>query len=164
MGLNLITIDFDQKDDINLFLRKESLPVNEIDNTVLNLIDQMINVVQSIKYATGLSAIQLGVPLKIFIVNFTKEKGKDLVCINPSIVSISGRIKYRSEGCLSLPNYKGIIGRREKIHFKAMDTTGKTFEYKASGYHSAVIQHEFDHLDGKLFWDYLKENEHLVKI
>lgn len=164
MKVELITVSIDEINNDDLFLRKKSLLVYDINNSTKKLISQMINTIQNIQYATGVSSIQLGVPLKIFVINFTREIGKEIICINPEILSVSGRIKYRNEGCLSLPNYKGLVGRRDKIHFKASDIEGNLFECKMTGYQASIVQHEFDHLEGILFWDKLKEGEKLLKI
>jgi len=159
----IITININEIDKFTV-LNKRSKDVIEINSEVKKIVSNMIKLVKSIDYATGVSAIQLGIPLRIFIVNIDKTLEKEIIAINPRVISISGRIKERMEGCLSLPNFKGPVKRRNKIQFEATNAIGELYRYSASGYEAAVIQHEIDHLNGILFWNRMDNIDKLKKI
>jgi peptide deformylase len=127
------------------------------------LITEMYEAMIASGHATGISAIQFGVPLRIFIVNMSLKNGEEIVAINPQVITISGRFQERAEGCLSLPNYCGKVKRRNKISFSAFALNGEKCVYHRQGYEAAVIQHEFDHLDGILYWDRMDEPKIPIK-
>ena len=140
-------------------LRKQSLPVNLNDlHSLDNLVCKLNHVLLNSGHATGISAIQVGVPLRVFIINMSRSSMPEIIALNPQIVLLSGRPQERYEGCLSLPNYHGKVKRRNKIEFSAYNLKGVCMSYKYSGYAAAVIQHEFDHLDGILYWDRMEPN------
>lgn len=145
-------------------LRVPSLPSADIDVNPSEIVAQLIETLSAIPYGTGLSAIQIGVPVRIAVVTLDRSRGSELVIVDPVIESISGRKIARSEGCLSLPGYKGSIVRRNKISFLARDTSGTEYRYCASGYEAAIIQHELDHMDGIFFWDRMVDRGHLYRI
>lgn len=157
---NVIEVNFNDLYKENHILRSKSnvVAVNEIFS-LTSLISNMKREILLSSHATGISAIQLGVPLRIFIINMDRVENKEIIAINPQILSISGRIQERAEGCLSLPDYSGNVKRRNKISFIALDMAGEEKRYEFVGYTSAVIQHEFDHLDGILYWDRMEESQ-----
>src|SRR5690606_21648100 len=104
----------------------------------------------------GLAATQVNVHKRILVCDVGVE-GKEPYClINPEIVSAEGKINAE-EGCLSVPEYYDYVDRAAKIKVRALDQTGTPFELEAEGMLAVCIQHEIDHLDGKLFVDYLSE-------
>lgn len=155
---NVIEIGLDDLYNENHILRNKSSLVSIHDiSSLQSLISNMKKEILLSSHATGISAIQLGIPLRIFVINMDRIENKEIVAINPVILSVSGRMQERAEGCLSLPDYSGKVKRRNKISFVALDMFGKEKRYDCSGYTSAVIQHEFDHLDGILYWDRMEE-------
>ncbi len=107
----------------------------------------------------GLAAIQVGVPLKLFIVEATvtgaDESAPPLVFINPKIIELSKEKKTADEGCLSFPDIFVPIERSLRATVRATDLTGETFEMAGEGLLARAIQHESDHLNGKLLADYV---------
>lgn len=135
-------------------LRRQSIAITDpLALETQDLCEHLIRVFYSIAHAHGISAIQLGIPLRIALVNVNRERGKELFLINPTIVSLSGRLTDRSEGCLCLPGFKSHIRRRNKITVSFIERNGGEVTYSARGYEAAVIQHEIDHMNGKFYWD-----------
>ena len=104
------------------------------------------------------SSTQIGVPLRVVVVDCSVEKDAPLALINPRIVWGEGTILWR-EGCLSLPGVTAEVERFESIEVEHLDCTGKTVRHQATGLESVCIQHEVDHLDGQLYIDRLAELE-----
>ena len=134
-------------------LREPSVPARESSIDLQQTVSRLRQALESIPYGTGLSAVQIGIPVQVAIVNMARRPDTELVIIDPELISISGRRTPRREGCLSLPHYKGEVVRRNKVSFKATDLTDADYEHTAIGYRAAVIQHELDHLQGVLYWD-----------
>jgi peptide deformylase len=136
-------------------LRGKSKPVKEIDKSIKNLVADMI---ATLKRAggLGLAAAQVGVSARIFVVDLSAIELTESVrvFINPVIIEKSGET-LMEEGCLSFPGIYQKIVRPEKIRVKATDLDGKDFELAASEMLARAILHEYDHLDGILFIDYL---------
>ena len=105
-------------------------------------------------HGVGLAAIQVNVQLQIIVIDVSEEKNDRLCLINPEIISESGQ-EESDEGCLSVPGIFEPIQRAEKIIVKAINRDGVQFELEADGLLAVCIQHEIDHLNGKLFVDYL---------
>lgn len=155
---NVIEVDVDSLFDQQHILRKQSIDVDISQFvSISNIVEEMKTAILTSNHATGISAIQLGIPLRIFVINMSRISGEEIVAINPEIVTISGRIQERLEGCLSLPNYSGKVKRRNKVSFTAYDLDKTIRSYQFIGYASAVVQHEFDHLDGILYWDRMEK-------
>lgn len=136
-------------------LREIAKPVNEIDQSVKDVVADLTATLRGAR-GLGLAAPQIGESIRIFILDLSAvDLTESLrVFINPEIISKSGEILLE-EGCLSFPGIYQKIIRPEKIIVKALDLDGKEFKLEASGMLSRAIQHEYDHLDGKLFIDYL---------
>ncbi len=131
-------------------LRKKSKTVEVIDNKIIELVKDMIETMH--KYnGVGLSAVQVGVLKRIFVID-TGEEGEQFVFINPQIIKTKGE-QTVEEGCLSFPNKFGKIVRPQSVKVRALDEAGKEFELKAEGLLAQAICHEADHLDGELFID-----------
>ncbi len=134
-------------------LHKVAKPVREVDDSVLKLINDM----QETMYAApgiGLAATQVDRHIQLIIIDTSKEQNDFLVFINPIIVAKSGQKEFE-EGCLSLPGVYETVIRAEKITVEALDKKGKKFSLDAEGLLAVCIQHEMDHLIGKVFVEYL---------
>ncbi len=144
-------------------LRKKSIPVKEIDDKIKNLIDNMIDTMFANK-GLGLSAIQVGVPLRLFILDLNenkkdqeteKKKENVKVFINPVLKNLQEKFIMENEGCLSLPGVRENVERFYKATIEAIDLNGEKFVMDAEGIVAVAFQHEYDHLEGKLFIDRL---------
>ncbi|MDH5553427.1 MAG: peptide deformylase [Nitrosomonas sp.] len=114
----------------------------------------------------GLAATQVDVHQRIIVIDISKNKDNLFVLINPEITASSGESDYE-EGCLSVPGIYGKVQRAESVSVKALDIEGKTFELEASGLFAVCIQHEMDHLMGKVFveyWSSLKQSRIQAKL
>jgi len=136
-------------------LREKADPVKEIDRETKNLVADMIATIQDAN-GLGLAAPQVGVCRRIFIADLSAlDLAESIrVFINPEILETSGEVVLE-EGCLSFPGIYQKISRPDKVTVRATDPEGNLFEMEASGMMARVILHEYDHLEGKLFIDYL---------
>ena len=140
-------------------LRKVSEPLEKVDNELRKLMDDMLETMYSAP-GIGLAAVQIGILKRLIVIDISKgeEKKKNpLFLINPIITSRSKDTSIYEEGCLSIPGYFAEIERPAQCHINFLDYTGKQKQLKADGLLSTCIQHEIDHLDGKLFIDYLSK-------
>lgn len=158
--MQIITISIEDLKCENSALRQKSMPylISGREN-LIEIVNRMREELYGKDYGTGLSAIQIGLPVRIFIINLDRSANAEIIAINPEIISTSGRLIRRREGCLSLPNYFGTVARRNNIKFRAQDISGKERVFVRNGYEAAVIQHEFDHLDGVLYWDKMENGK-----
>ncbi len=141
-------------------LRQKAKRVPSIDVSVQRLIDDMIETMRQAE-GVGLAAPQVGVPLRIVVLQMPDE---DVVAlINPEIVKRSGEREV-TEGCLSVPGYAGEIKRATSVTVKGLNRQGKAIRIKADGLMAQAIEHELDHLDGVLFVDRVKEGDKLFKV
>lgn len=136
-------------------LREKADPVKEIDRETKNLVADMIAILQEAN-GLGLAAPQVGVSKRIFIADLSAlDLAESIrVFINPEILEKSGEVVLE-EGCLSFPGIYQKISRPEMVKVRATDQEGNLFEMEASGMMARAILHEYDHLEGKLFIDYL---------
>jgi peptide deformylase len=136
-------------------LREVSEPVDEINQEIKNLVSDLKDTVRKAK-GLGLSAVQIGVLKRVFVVDLTVVDVNETlrVYINPEIVNASGEVEYE-EGCLSFPGIYQHISRPAKVTVRAIDLEGNRFENTVEGLAARAIQHEYDHLEGKLYIDYL---------
>src|SRR5699024_12037270 len=102
----------------------------------------------------GLAATQVAEDIRLIVMDLSEERNEPRVFINPEIIERSGS-QSCEEGCLSVPGFYAEITRAETIRVRALDTDGNAFELEADGLLAVCIQHEIDHLDGKMFVDYL---------
>ena len=137
-------------------LRKVSAPVERIDAEVRKLAEDMLETMYAAP-GVGLAAVQVGVPRRLFVLDTAKEERppQPLVLINPEIVSLGAEMRLHEEGCLSIPDERVPIERPSKVTVRFLDREGKTQELAAEGLLATAIQHEIDHLNGKLIIDYL---------
>ena len=136
-------------------LRTKAAPVETVDDELRTLIDDMFETMYEAP-GIGLAATQVNVHKRFMVIDVSEEKNEPLVFINPQIIEHSG-MEEMEEGCLSVPGIYEKVQRAEWIKVGATDRNGETFEMEADGLLAVCIQHEMDHLEGKLFVDYLSE-------
>ncbi len=128
-------------------------PVQEVNATIQRLVDDMAETMYAAP-GIGLAATQVNQHIQLIVIDTSKEQNDLLVFINPKIVVKNGTQDYE-EGCLSVPGVYESVTRAETITVEALDVQGKKFKLKAEGLLSVCIQHEMDHLLGKVFVEYL---------
>lgn len=131
-------------------LKKESHPINKIDGEILNLIKDMQETMNEVD-GVGLAACQIGKNIRLFVIN--PDLSKNCVFINPEIIKMSKKTETLEEGCLSLPNVFIPTKRAKSLKIKAIDEKNEQFKIKAKDILARAIQHEMDHLNGKLITD-----------
>jgi len=136
-------------------LRIKAQPVAVVDDQIRALIDDMFETMYQAP-GVGLAAPQLDVQSRIIVVDVSDERNQPHSFINPEILSHTGSHQME-EGCLSIPGVYEPVTRPAKIRVRALDRNGEPFEMEAGGLLATCIQHEVDHLEGKLFIDYLSE-------
>lgn len=134
-------------------LRNKAEPVEEVTDEIRTLVDDMFETMYEAP-GIGLAATQVNVHKQIIVIDISEKKDQPLVLINPMILRAEGD-EESEEGCLSVPGYYDKVRRAETIEVRALDRDGKPFEMTVDGLLAVCIQHEMDHLDGKLFVDYL---------
>jgi peptide deformylase len=136
-------------------LRKKAAPVTNVDAAVRQLADDMLQTMYAAK-GVGLAATQVDVHKRLIVLDVSEERDRPLVLINPELLKLEGS-GPGEEGCLSLPGIYDKLTRATHIRVRALNLEGETFEMDADGLLAVCIQHEMDHLEGKLFVDYLSE-------
>ncbi len=137
-------------------LRTPGAPVTEFDSELQRLLDDMAETMYEAP-GVGLAAPQLGVSKAIFIIDIASgdDEASDLrIFINPELVQVEGEVFF-DEGCLSFPGVREEIARAERVKVRAQDAAGASFELDAEGLLAIAIQHENDHLEGRLMIDHL---------
>jgi peptide deformylase len=139
-------------------LRQVSKPVERIDDELRRLIDGMFETMYAAP-GVGLAAVQVGVPLRLIVLDASgKEEERHPICmINPEIVSLGSEKRLYEEGCLSIPDVRVEIERPSTVTVRYLDGEGKPRELAADGLLATAIQHELDHLDGRLIIDFLSK-------
>lgn len=136
-------------------IRAKNTPVTQFDATLKTLVQDMWDTLYSIENAIGLAANQIGINKQITVIDINRDQVTPLCLVNPAIISKQGE-QYLEEGCLSVPGVQDTVLRASKISVRAQDVQGKTFEIlDEEGLLAQCIQHEVDHLEGKLFVDHL---------
>ena len=136
-------------------LRAVASPVSQVDDTVRQLLDDMLETMYEAP-GIGLAATQVNVDKRVVVIDVSEEKNQPLCLINPEITEREGS-EEMEEGCLSVPGVFETVKRAEYVTMQALDLDGQLFELQADGLLAVCIQHEIDHLDGKLFVDYLTQ-------
>jgi len=136
-------------------LRTKAAPVTVVDDALRALIDDMFETMYAAP-GIGLAATQVDVHKRLLIADVTADKSEPHVLINPEILQKDG-VLVTDEGCLSVPGYYEEVERAEHIRVRFLDRQGEAQEIDVEGLLAVCIQHEMDHLDGKLFVDYLSE-------
>jgi peptide deformylase len=134
-------------------LRTIAKPVEKVDADVKKLVEDMFDTMRDEK-GIGLAATQVNVHRRVVVMDVSEEQDNPLVFINPEIIHKEGST-ISEEGCLSVPNNYAKVDRAEKVTVSALNQDGEKFELNADGLLAICIQHELDHLQGKLFVDYL---------
>lgn len=135
-------------------LRTIAKPVKDVTPEINTLIDDMFETMYDAP-GIGLAATQVDQHIQLIVMDLSEDKNNPLVFINPEITILEGLPEKMQEGCLSVPGFYEDIERIEHVLIKALDRQGKPFELEATGLLAVCIQHEMDHLNGKLFVDYL---------
>ncbi|RMD71509.1 MAG: peptide deformylase [Gammaproteobacteria bacterium] len=134
-------------------LRRKARPVADVDRTIRRLADDMFETMYDAP-GIGLAATQVNRGERLIVIDVSEKRDSPLCLINPSILALEGK-EQMEEGCLSVPGIFEPVERAERIRVAALDLEGKPFEMEAEGLLAVCIQHEMDHLEGKLFVDYL---------
>ncbi|MCK4675542.1 MAG: peptide deformylase [Gammaproteobacteria bacterium] len=134
-------------------LRKLAKPVEKVDELIKKLVDDMFETMYAAP-GIGLAATQVNVHQQVIVIDISDEKNQPLCLINPEIVAEEGT-ESCDEGCLSVPDTYETVERSEKVTVKALDQNGDEYTLEADGLLAVCVQHEIDHLKGKLFVDYL---------
>ncbi len=136
-------------------LRLRAEPVEEVDDDVRSLVSDMLETMYAAA-GIGLAATQVNVRKRLLVIDISEARDEPYVLINPEIVHAEGRIDSE-EGCLSVPDVFDYVERAERIRATYVDLDGRHAELEAEDLLAVCVQHEIDHLDGKLFVDYLSE-------
>ena len=128
-------------------------PVTEVNDAIRKIVDDMFDTMYQ-EEGIGLAAPQVNILHRIITIDVEGDKKNQLVLINPEILSSEGETGIE-EGCLSIPGFRALVPRKEKVKVRALDRDGKEFTLDADGLLAICIQHEIDHLNGILFVDYL---------
>ncbi|GFN46314.1 peptide deformylase [Candidatus Regiella insecticola] len=143
-------------------LRKIAKPVEKIDANIERIVDDMFDTMYA-EEGIGLAATQVDIHKQIIVIHIPDDRDQNerieahhrpLVLINPELLEESGETGIE-EGCLSIPGVRELVKRSEKVKIRALDRDGNSFTIEADGLLAICIQHEMDHLKGKLFIDYL---------
>lgn len=138
----------------DLRLRKKAAPVTEVTDGLRKTIDDMFETMYAAP-GIGLAATQVNVHKQLIVIDVSENNDCPLVFINPAIEIIDHELTEYDEGCLSVPGFYEAVSRPRLVRIKALDRDGKPFTLEADGLLATCIQHEIDHLKGKLFVDYL---------
>lgn len=136
-------------------LRKKAVPIDDVDDTVRQLIDDMLETMYAAP-GIGLAATQVDVHRRLLVGDVSQEKNEPFALINPEILEQDGSA-VTEEGCLSVPGYYDEVERAEHIRVRFLDRDGAERELECEGLLAVCVQHEMDHLEGRLFVDYLSE-------
>ncbi len=136
-------------------LRKKAVPIDAVDDTVRQLIDDMLETMYAAP-GIGLAATQVDVHRRLLVGDVSHEKNEPFALINPEILEQDGSA-VTEEGCLSVPGYYDEVERAEHIRVRFLDRDGAERELECEGLLAVCVQHEMDHLEGRLFVDYLSE-------
>ncbi len=143
-------------------LRKIARPVTAFNQRFRADVRDMVDIMYDAP-GIGLASIQVGIPESIVVIDVSKSQDQLNVLVNPKIIESEGEQKIE-EGCLSFPDYFAEVKRSEWIRYRAQDINGKFYEKEADGLFAVCVQHEIDHLTGKLFLDYMSRlRQHRVK-
>jgi len=155
----------------NKILRSKSKKIGYVDDSIKNLAQDMIETTidwdHDSEFGAALAAIQIGEPLKLTVVrnDFDDPKNKEFTTlVNPEIVKSSEEQVSDIEGCLSVPGIYGRVKRARKIKLKAQDVNGSPIRLTVEGFPARVIQHEIDHMNGKIFLDHINDTSQLFNI
>jgi peptide deformylase len=129
-------------------------PVAEVDERIRRLVDDMLDTMYEAE-GVGLAATQVDVHERVIVIDTSEARDEPLVLINPELIEKSDEMTLGDEGCLSVPEIYDKVPRHARVKVRARDRSGETREFAAEGLLSVAVQHEMDHLLGKVFVDYL---------
>ena len=135
-------------------LRTQAKPVSEVTDATRSLIDDMFETMYDAP-GIGLAATQVDVHERLLVIDVSEDRSEPLVFINPEIVVLDPDLGEYDEGCLSVPGFYETVRRPQRVEVTALDRNGERFTREIEGLLAICLQHEIDHLDGKLFVDYL---------
>ena len=135
-------------------LRTRAKPVAAVTGDTRNLIDDMFETMYAAP-GIGLAATQVNVHERLLVIDISEDRSDPQVFINPEVTVIDPELGEYDEGCLSVPGFYETVNRPQKVQVTALDRDGKSFTRELEGLLAICLQHEIDHLDGKLFVDYL---------
>ena len=135
-------------------LRTIAIPIAQVDDQIRSLIDDMLETMYAAP-GIGLAATQINQHIRLVVMDLSEDKSEPLVFINPEFEILTDETDVYQEGCLSVPGFYEDVQRPQQVRINALDRDGKPFELLAEGLLAICIQHECDHLNGKLFVDYL---------
>lgn len=135
-------------------LRTIASPVKVFDARIRNIVKDMLETMYDAP-GIGLAATQVDIHERIVVIDISEEKNQPLVLINPEVEVLEGEPETMEEGCLSVPSFYEEVSRVNHCKLNAFDETGKAYEKICTGLLAVCVQHELDHLNGKLFVDYL---------
>lgn len=137
-------------------LRRPSAPVERVDDDLRRLMDDMLETMYAAP-GVGLAAVQVGVPLRLIVLDAAEgdEEEHPIVMVNPQIVHAGSELRTHEEGCLSIPDVRIEIDRPSEVTVRYLDRDGQQKELVAKGLLATAVQHEIDHLNGKLIIDFL---------
>ena len=136
-------------------LRTVAKPVEEVDDMIRNLIDDLFETMYAAP-GIGLAATQVDVHKRVLVTDVSEDRSQPLALVNPEIIERDGT-ETMEEGCLSVPGIFETVQRSDRVRVRAQNREGETIEFEADALLAVCIQHEIDHLEGKLFVDYLSE-------
>ena len=136
-------------------LHKVAKPVAQVDERIQTLVKDMLETMYDAQ-GIGLAATQIDVHERVIVIDVSEERNEPMALINPEIIARSGE-QVCEEGCLSVPGIYDKVTRAAKVRVRALNPKGETFEFDAEGLLAVCVQHELDHLDGKVFVEYLSQ-------
>jgi peptide deformylase len=129
-------------------------PVKEVDERIRRLVDDMLETMYAAD-GVGLAATQVDVHERVIVIDTSEARDDPRVLINPELVARSEEMSFSDEGCLSVPQIYDKVKRHARVTVRALDRAGDTYEFEADGLLAVCVQHEMDHLVGKVFVEYL---------
>jgi peptide deformylase len=136
-------------------LRNRASPVERVDAGVRRILDDMLETMYAAP-GIGLAATQVNIGRRIVVIDCSEDKSAPLCLVNPEILGRSGE-EQMEEGCLSVPGFYETVTRAERVRVRALGRDGEPVELETGGLLAVCIQHEIDHLDGKVFVEYLSQ-------
>ena len=135
-------------------LRRVAAPVEVVDGAIRELVDDLLETMYTAR-GIGLAAVQVGVARRVIVVDVSPDRSAPLGLVNPRIADADDAEADFEEGCLSVPGVHETVSRSSRVRVEALGRDGKGLSIDAEGTLAACLQHEIDHLDGRLFVDYL---------
>ena len=135
-------------------LHKVARPVAEVDARIRGLVDDLLETMYSAE-GVGLAATQVDVHERVIVIDVSEPRNEPIVLINPELIAVSEEMAVAEEGCLSVPEVYDKVSRHARVLVRALDRSGASREFDAEGLLAVAVQHEMDHLLGKVFVEYL---------